>query len=149
MAKSQQTFNKKEKEKKRLKKRKEKEEKKAERKANSGTGELDSMMAYLDEDGNIVDAPPEPTAKKKEIKAEDIVLGIPKKEEEEPEIFEGKVTFYDSSKGFGFIQDLNKDAKYFMHFSKCIDQVEEGDKVTFDVEKGMKGLDAVNIKLVK
>ena len=82
MAKSQQTFNKKEKEKKRLKKKKEKEEKKAERKANSSGGGLDAMMAYVDEFGNIVDTPPDESAKE-EINAEDIVIGIPPKEEME------------------------------------------------------------------
>lgn len=148
MAKSQQTFNKKEKEKKRLKKRKEKEEKRAERKANSSSGDLESMMAYLDEDGNIVDTPPDPTHKKEEVDADSIVLGVPKKEEEEPKIYEGKVSFFDGSKGFGFILDIATQDKYFVHFSKCIDQITEGDKVTFDVERGMKGLDAVNVKKI-
>ena len=148
MAKSSQTYNKKEKEAKRLKKKKEKAEKKAERKANSAGGGLDNMMAYLDADGNIVDTPPE-NVEREEINAEDIVLGVPKKEDEGPTINEGKVAFFDSSKGFGFINDLNNSQeKYFVHFSNCIDKIEEGDKVTFDIEKGMKGLDAVNVKKI-
>ena len=80
MAKSQQSFEKKEKEKKRLKKRKEKDEKRAERKANASGGGLNEMMAYLDADGNIVDTPPDPTIKKEEIDADSIVLGVPKQE---------------------------------------------------------------------
>ena len=67
MAKSQDTYNKKEKEKKRLKKRLEKKARAEERKANSEGGELENMMAYVDEDGNITDTPPDPT--KKKIKA--------------------------------------------------------------------------------
>ena len=67
MAKSQETFSKKEKEKKRIKKRQDKLVKKDERKANSSGGDLDSMMAYVDEYGNITDTPPDPTKKKKKV----------------------------------------------------------------------------------
>ena len=73
MGKSQETFSKKEKEKKRLKKREDKKKKAAERRANSAGGGLDNMMAYIDEDGNIVDTPPDPT-KKKVVNAEDLSL---------------------------------------------------------------------------
>ena len=66
MAKSQQTFSKSEKEKKRLKKRQEKEAKKLARKEEEKNSGLDSMMAYVDEFGNITDTPPDPTKKKKE-----------------------------------------------------------------------------------
>jgi hypothetical protein len=65
MAKSKETFNKKEKEKKRLKQRQEKREKKEERKANAKKGKsLEEMMAYIDEDGNISDTPPDPRQKR-------------------------------------------------------------------------------------
>ena len=68
MAKSQETFNKKEKEKKRLQKRKEKEQRKEDRKANAKEGgSWEDMMAYVDENGNISAAPPDPT-KKRNIK---------------------------------------------------------------------------------
>ena len=80
MGKSQETYNKKEKEKKRLKKRQDKLAKKEERKANSDGGGLENMMAYVDENGMIVDTPPDP-AKKTKIKASNIELGVPKKEE--------------------------------------------------------------------
>lgn len=146
MAKSQQTFSKREREAKRSKKKKEKEEKKAHRKENASDGSLDSMMAYLDENGNIVDSPPEDTGEKEEIKAEDIVLGVPKKEKEEPKIHEGRVSYFDGSKGFGFIMENGTQEKYFVHQSRCMEPIEEGDKVIFDIEKGMKGLDAVNVK---
>ena len=65
MAKSQETFSKKEKEKLKLKKRREKEEKKAERKANSQKGlELEDMLAYVDENGNLTTTPPDPKKRK-------------------------------------------------------------------------------------
>ncbi|MEN8786538.1 MAG: hypothetical protein ABF270_01845, partial [Flavobacteriales bacterium] len=80
MAKSQETYNKKEKEKKRLKKRQEKEARKLARKEEEKNSGLDSMMAYVDEFGNITDTPPDPTKKKVEIDAEDIVIGVPTRE---------------------------------------------------------------------
>ena len=80
MAKSQQTFNKSEKEKKRLKKREEKQKKREERKANSKKGEgFEEMFAYVDENGQISDTPPDLTKKKVEIKAENIEIGVPKR----------------------------------------------------------------------
>jgi len=65
MAKSQETFNKKEKEKKRLKKRQDKLKKKEERISNKGDGGFESMIAYVDEDGMITDTPPDETKRKK------------------------------------------------------------------------------------
>ena len=95
MAKSQETFNKKQKEKKRLKKRKEKAEKMAERRANAvaGSGSLENMMAYIDENGNIVDTPPDPT-KKKKVSVANIELGAAKREKITVDPFKtGKVDF--------------------------------------------------------
>jgi hypothetical protein len=64
MARSQETFNKKEAEKRKAQKRKEKEQRKEERKANAKEGKsLEEMMAYVDEDGNITSTPPDPTKK--------------------------------------------------------------------------------------
>jgi len=150
MAKSQQSFNKKEKEKKRLKKREEKKKKAEQRRENSAGGDLDSMMAYVDEFGNITDTPPDPTLKKKKIKAEDIEIGIPKKEEGDS--FDGdltgKVDFFDSSKGFGFIIDSRTSDRYFVHVSATLEEIVEGDKVTFVLEKGLKGMNAVQVKKV-
>lgn len=148
MAKSQQTFNKKEKEKKRLKKRQDKQEKKEERKANSEGGGLENMMAYLDENGNITDTPPDPTIKKKEISAESIQIAIPKQEDEEYDpIKQGRVDFFNDAKGFGFIKELNSNEKYFVHINGTIDEIKEGDKVSFELEKGLKGMNAVKVKL--
>lgn len=59
MAKSNNAFIKKQKEQVRKKKRQEKEEKKMERKKNSAGGDLENMMAYIDENGNITSTPPE------------------------------------------------------------------------------------------
>lgn len=146
MGRSQETFGKKEKEKKRLKKRKEKAERAAERKANSAGGGLENMMAYVDENGQITDTPPDPTVKKKEVKAKDIVIGVPKMEHiEEDPIHNGRVEFFNDSKGYGFIKDLDSQEKYFVHVHGLKQEVVEGDKVTFELEQGMKGLMCVNV----
>lgn len=152
MGRSQQTFSKSEREKKRLKKKKEKEDKKAERKANAENSDnsLESMMVYVLEDGTLSDTPPNPTKKKKEIEANNIVLGIPKKEEgnEVDTVRTGKVDFFNDSKGFGFIKDTNSTESFFVHVNGLIDEVNEGDKVSFELEKGMKGMNAVNVKKI-
>ncbi|NQY67913.1 MAG: cold shock domain-containing protein [Flavobacteriales bacterium] len=146
MGKSQETFGKKEKEKKRLKKRKDKALKKEERKANAGGSDLDSMMAYVDENGQIVDTPPDPL-KKVKIKASSIEIGVPKKEAIEDEQFRnGRVDFFNHDKGFGFIIAIGTQEKFFVHINNVIDDITEGNMVVFEVEKGAKGMDAVRVK---
>ncbi|MDT7830534.1 cold shock domain-containing protein [Pricia sp. S334] len=150
MAKSQQTYSKTEKEKKRLKKREEKQKKKEARKAEKDSGE-GIPFAYVDHMGNLVDTPPDPSEKVK-VDADEIVLGIPPKEEGDEEKFDpirnGKVSFYDFEKGFGFIIDSENNEKYFVHVSGLIDEINEGDKVSFELEMGRKGLNAVRVKQV-
>ncbi len=149
MGRSQETFSKKENEKKRLKKRQEKLQKKEERKENSSGGGLENMMAYVDEYGNITDTPPDPIRKKKEIDASTIEIGVPKQEEEDLTLpKKGKVDFFNDAKGFGFIKELNTQEKYFVHVNGLIDDIREGDNVTFELEKGMKGLNAVKVKRI-
>jgi len=148
MGRSQETFSKKEREKKRLKKRKEKEEKKEERKANSNKGKsLDEMLSYVDENGNLTSSPPDPT-KKKKIKLEEIEISVPKQDptEEPDENRTGKITFFNESKGFGFIRDDITQESIFVHISSMIDDLHEGAKVAFKVERGHKGLTAVEVK---
>ncbi|WP_017733915.1 cold-shock protein [Nafulsella turpanensis] len=149
MGRSQETFNKKEKEKKKLRKKKEKEERKEERKANASDGNnLDDMIAYVDEFGNITETPPDPS-KRKEIKQEDIQLGATKNEEiEEDVVRTGIVTFFNESKGYGFIRDKNSQESIFVHINGLMEPIKENNKVSFEVEKGPKGLNAVNVKKV-
>ncbi|MBT3303316.1 MAG: cold shock domain-containing protein [Bacteroidetes bacterium] len=146
MAKSQESYNKKEKEKKRLKKRKDKLEKKVERKANSDGGGLENMMAYVDEFGNITDTPPDPTKKKQKIKAEDIEIGVPKREKKDIDpIKKGKVEFFNDSKGYGFIKEVGTQEKFFVHVNGLLEEIQEGNMVTFELERGMKGMNAVRV----
>lgn len=148
MARSQETFNKKEKENQKAKKRKEKAAKKEERKSTSGKKTLDEMMAYVDENGNIVAAPPDPS-KRTEINEEDIQIGVAKREDIIPEIMTGKVSFFNDSKGYGFIKDDSNGESYFVHINGMTEAIKENDKVTFDIQKGQKGWNAINVKLIK
>ena len=103
MGRSQETFNKKEKEKKRLKKRLDKQKKKEERAANSDGGGLDSMIAYVDEHGNLTDSPPDP-ANKTKVKAKNIEIGVPKREKEDLTTERnGKVEYFNDQKRLGLI----------------------------------------------
>ncbi|MFT7158588.1 MAG: cold shock CspA family protein [Parvicella sp.] len=148
MGRSQETFNKKEKEKKKLKKRQEKAMKKEERKTHKSDGNsLDEMIAYVDEFGRISDTPPDPTVKKVEIEAESIELGVPKREEvyEDP-IKKGKIEYFNDQKGYGFIKEDGTGEKYFVHINGMVDELIEGNAVTFELQKGMKGMMAVDVK---
>lgn len=146
MARSQESFSKKEKEKKRLKKRKDKKAKLEERRAKSEEGSSDDMIAYVDEHGNITDTPPDLT-KKKKVKAESIEIGVPKRDKEEYDpIRKGRVEFFNDDKGFGFIIDMTSQEKFFVHISGLIDEIKEGNLVTFELERGMKGMNAVRVK---
>jgi cold shock CspA family protein len=143
------TWNKKEREKKKQQNRKEKEEKKQERKENNNKGgSLDDMMAYLDENGNISSTPPDPR-KKVVINVEDIEIGVPKQKEFDPAdlLRKGVVTFFNKDKGYGFIKDLETQESIFVHINSSADELKENSKVIFEVEKGPRGLNAVNVKL--
>lgn len=60
---------------------------------------------------------------------------------------EGKVKFFDETRGFGFIKDSETNEEIFVHVSGLIDRVNENDDVSFEIKQGKKGLNAVNVKL--
>lgn len=145
MAKSKETFGKKEKEKQRLKHRQDKQEKMEERKANAKKGKsLDEMMAYIDENGNLSSTPPDPR-KKVVFKQEDMNTGVPVHIKEDI-MREGIVSFFNDEKGYGFIKDLKTQESIFMHTSQLSEPVKENNRVSYQVEQGPKGLNAVNVK---
>ena len=148
MAKSKETYGKKEKEKKRLKKRQDKQAKREERRENAQSGGLENMMAYVDQDGNISDTPPDPT-KIKKISAKSIEVGIPKRKKEDIiTVRKGRVEFFNHSQGFGFIKELDTHEKFFVHVNGLIEEIAESDIVTFEIERGLKGMNAVRVKKV-
>jgi cold shock CspA family protein len=151
MGRSQETFNKKEVRNKKEKKRKEKEKKKLARKENEKKSSLDDMIAYVDEFGMLTSTPPDPSKKKKDIKLEDIQIGVPNRgaaEEIDP-IRKGVVSFFNDSKGYGFIKDMETKESVFVHVNNVIDEIKEGNLVSFEVEMGHKGPAAVRVKIVK
>ena len=60
----------------------------------------------------------------------------------------GTVKFFNKSKGYGFIVPDDGGKDVFVHVNGLIDQIAEGDKVSYDVEEGQKGPNAVNVKIV-
>jgi cold shock CspA family protein len=146
MAKSQETYLKKDKEKNKQKKRQDKLLKKEERKASSKGGSLENMMAYVDEFGNITDEPIDPKVRKS-VNAESIEIGIQRREEEpEDKIRKGKVSFFNASKGYGFIKDQLTQESIFVHINGIVDSITENDFVTFERAKGQKGWNAIKVK---
>lgn len=147
MSKSQETWNKKETEKKKLRKRKDKAEKKEERKANKGESSFEDMIMYVDENGNFSSTPPDPK-KKRIIKESDISIGVPKQEDIPAEdlVRKGTVTFFNDSKGYGFIKDHESQESIFVHVNGLTEEIKEGNKVTFETENSPKGLNAIKVK---
>lgn len=149
MSRSQETFNKKEVRNKKEKKRKEKEEKRLARKENKKKQSLEDMMAYVDENGMLSDTPPDPD-KKIIHKAEDSQISVPKRESVKFDpVRKGIVTFFNESKGFGFIKDSETQESVFVHVSNLEEDIVENNAVTFEVEMGHKGPTATKVKLNK
>ncbi len=149
MSKSQESFNKKEIRNKKEKKRKDKEKKKMARKDSPKRG-LDDMLAYVDENGRITSEPPDP-GKKTEIKLENIRIDIPKAgPEDKPDIIrKGVVTFFNTSKGYGFIRDMESQESIFVHVNNLLEDIKENNIVSFEIGMGQKGPSAMKVKLFK
>lgn len=60
----------------------------------------------------------------------------------------GKVKFFNSTKGFGFIQPEDGGDDVFVHESGLVDEIRENDTVEFETERGKKGINAVQVKVV-
>jgi cold shock CspA family protein len=150
MGRSKETFGKKEVRSRQEKKRKEKEQKRAKKKSEGKKSNFDDMIAYVDEFGMITSTPPDP-AKKTVIIAENIELKITKNNPENAPDFvrKGVVTFFNESKGFGFIRDLVSQQSIFVHANNLLEPIKENNVVIFEIGKGPKGPSAMNVKLFK
>ncbi|MBN1925832.1 MAG: cold shock domain-containing protein [Prolixibacteraceae bacterium] len=150
MGRSQETFNKKEVRNKKEKKRKEKVLKKQARKEKEKKSSLDDMIAYVDENGIITSTRPDPD-KRTKVDASEIETSIPKGliSSQRTNEHTGTVTFFNESKGFGFIRDKDTGQSVFVHASNMLEPVIENDLVVFETTKGPKGLTAVNVKHVE
>ncbi len=145
MAKSSSTSTKKDREKRKQKERKEKLEKKADRK-NTKSKTFDEMIAYVDEFGRISSTP---VPQRIPVDLDSIEISVTRQTaNEELEIKTGTVFSFDEAKGYGFIKDSNSNDSIFVHSSALSTPIKQGNKVTFDIEKGDRGFYAVNVKLV-
>ena len=138
------SFGKRENEKKKQARRVEKQNRKEERKSSGKATSFEDMIAYVDENGMITSVPPE-FRQKEEINQEDILISTPKREDVAPVILRGRVDYFNEAKGFGFIRDLSGTEKYFFHVNNVVDDISVNDIVTFDLERGDRGLSAVII----
>ena len=118
------SFGKRENEKKKQARRVEKQNRKEERKSSGKATSFEDMIAYVDENGMITSVPPE-LRQKEEINQEDILISTPKKEDVAPVILRGRVDY----------------------FNDVVDDISVNDIVKFDLERGDRGLSAVNVCL--
>jgi len=131
-------------------KRKEKEKKRALKRTGGKKSSFDDMIAYVDEFGRISSTPSDPD-KKTEIIVENIELSATKNKQEDPAdlLRKGVITFFDESKGFGFIRDLDSNQSIFVHANGLLERVIENNLVVFEVVKGLIGPAAINVKKVR
>ncbi len=150
MGRSRESFSKKEVRTKKEKKRKEKERKRAKKKSEGKKASFDDMIAYVDEFGVITSTPPDPD-KKTEVDPESIELTININSPENVADFEkkGVITFFNNSKGYGFIRDMESGQRIFVHVSSLLEPVNENDVVIFEITKGFKGPSAMKVRLFK
>lgn len=146
MGRSKETFNKKVVRNKKEKKKKEKELKRLAKKERKKKKSLDEMIAYVDENGMITSTPPD--HERKEVNPEDIEIGIAKRSSDDTidPVRMGKLSFFNESKGYGFIRDSETNESVFAHANNFLEDIQEGNHVSFELEKGSKGLTAVRIR---
>lgn len=148
MGRSQETFNKKEVKIKKEKKRKDKEKKSELRKA-KGKSTFNDMIAYVDEFGRLSSVPPD-ARNKISVLAEDIeITPTRNKPIERSEFQKGRVVTFNTSRGFGFIMDLDTKKSYFVHANNIEEAIKENDLVVFEIGKGAKGPVALKVKLFR
>ncbi|MBM3442593.1 MAG: cold shock domain-containing protein [Bacteroidetes bacterium] len=141
------SWNKKEREKKKQQAKKEKEERKKERRQQSEDGGGNAMMAYLDADGNLTSTPPDPN-QRREVSLEEIEISVPRQTHEpaEPGTREGILTFFNESRGFGFIRDIKTRESIFVHVNDILEPLTENGKVNFKLGDSPKGPVALQVK---
>ncbi|MEO8086939.1 MAG: cold shock domain-containing protein [Bacteroidota bacterium] len=126
-----------------------KDEKREDRKANNNKGKsFEEMLAYVDEYGRLSSTPPDPTKQRVSINLEDIQVSISRQPDVALEDGQrtGVVSFFNESKGYGFIKDTTSQESFFVHISELAQIPREGDKVTFRAEERERGLTAVEVK---
>jgi cold shock CspA family protein len=149
MGRSQESFHKKEVRKRKEKKRLEKEKKRLERKE-QGKNSGDDMIAYVDEYGRITDTPPDQDDRT-EADASEIEVSVPRQDpdDENNRLKNGRLDFFNESRGYGFITESGTGQSIFVHVNDFQDDIQQGDRVSFEVGKGQRGPTAFNVKLLQ
>ena len=150
MGRSQETSKKKEVRSNKQKKKKDKEKRRQAKKENKKPNSLDDMIAYVNEDGSLSSTPPD-DSDKEETNPEDIQVSVPKADpSEEPDpIRQGTVAFFNDNKGYGFIKDGETGENIFVHVTGLLEEIQEGNRVQFEVVQGDRGLNAKDVKVVR
>mgnify|MGYP003576531232 CR=1 FL=1 len=140
------TWNKREREQKKRNAKKQKAEKKLERKENTDKGKsLDEMLAYVDENGNLTETPPDKNARPSQIIPP--VVANSNALNAQDNTRKGIVTYFDPNKGYGFIKDSQTQESIFVHINSSSVQLKENLKVAFEMQKGPRGFAAANVQL--
>ena len=143
------TFSKRERRKKKIERRREKELRRDERRNTVTKGKsLDEMMAYVDENGNLSETPPDPK-KSYTIAAEEIVIDIPKAAPaDSEELPTGVISYFDPAKGYGFIVDEQTKERLFVHVKSLVQpdmELNTGDRVSYTAMRSQRGMQAVAV----
>lgn len=72
-----------------------------------------------------------------------------KNQNQEDEVFTGRVAHFNMDKGYGFIKDTTCNEKYFFHITDAFPEINEGNIVLFELESGDSGTVAMKITLVQ
>ena len=109
------------------------------------------MIAYVDEFGGISSTPPDPEKKKNVIISENIEISTPKQDStlNADPVRKGIVTFFNDSKGYGFIKDSESQESIFVHINNLLEEIKEGNVVNYEVERGPKGYTATQVKVCR
>lgn len=141
------TSGKREREKIRQTRRLDKQRKKEERQS-GGSRNFEEMLAYVDENGMLHATPPEPVARE-EVDASRIEVSVPRRSESAENVpLVGCVAYFDAVKGYGFLRGSDNGEKYFFHITNAPAAIAEGDRVTFELERGARGMNAVRVVII-
>lgn len=128
-------------------KRQDKQKKKEER-MSGGSRSFEDMLAYVDENG-VLHTSQEDVKPREEVDISEIEVSVPRQSEiEDEEPMSGRVEYFTASKGYGFIKDASDGEKYFFHITNAPAGIAEGDRVTFELERGTRGMNAVRIAII-
>ena len=101
----------------------------------------------FEENGVLHTTPPE-VGEREEIDASQIEVSVPRRSEPEEIVpFEGRVEYFDAAKGYGFIRNSDNGEKYFFHITQAPAAIAEGNRVTFELERGTRGMNAVRVAI--